>query len=210
MPVGDRPIIEIIIRQLKAQGLEDIIIAVGHLGELIMNFLGDGSRLGVNIRYSREERQLGTAGGLDQGKNDLDGTFLMINGDTLTTLDFSRLIEHHRKDRPMATIALKKRETYIDFGIIELDSAGRVQGYNEKPTISHLVSMGVNVLEPGVMKYIKPGEKLDFPDLIKAILAGGEAVKGYVFDGYWLDIGRPEDYAKANEEIETLNKTLNL
>lgn len=210
MPVGDWPIIEIIIRQLKAQGLEDIVIAVGHLGELIMNFLGDGSRLGVKITYSREERQMGTAGGLAQIKNDLDETFLMINGDTLTLMDFSRLIEYHRENRATATIALNKRQTYLDFGIIELGSDGRVQTYTEKPTVSHLVSMGVNILEPSVFRYIKAGKYLDFPDLIKAMLAGGETVKGYVFDGYWLDIGRPEDYARANEEIEELNKTLNL
>ena len=208
MPVGERPIIEIIIRQLRAQNLNDIIITVGYLGELIMNFLGDGSKLGVNITYSREEQQLGTAGGLDLIREHLQETFLMINGDTLTTLDFAPFIEYHRQNKAVVTLALKLRESYIDFGIIELDNKASITGYTEKPTIHHLVSMGVNVLEPAILEYVKSGEKLDFPDLIKTLLARDKAVKGFVFDGYWLDIGRPEDYEKANEEIGELRGIL--
>lgn len=204
MPVGDKPILEIIIRQLKSHGLEDIIITVGHLGELIMNFFGDGSKLGVNIKYSKEDQPLGTAGGLGLIKEDLEETFLMVNGDTLTTLNFSDLITYHQENGAIATIALKKREVYIDFGIVELDSTNSIKGYIEKPTIDYLVSMGVYVFEPRVLEHIKVGEKLDFPNLIQILLSNGEQVKGFVFDGYWLDIGRPEDYEKANEEIEEI------
>lgn len=202
MPIGDKPILEIIILQLKSQGLNNIIITVGHLGELIMNFFGDGSKLGVNIKYSKEDQPLGTAGGLGLIKDELEETFLMINGDTLTTLNFSDLINYHKRNGAIATIALKKRGIYIDFGIVELDNSGSLKGYIEKPTIDHIVSMGVYVCETRVLEYIKVGEKLDFPDLIKTLLAKGETVKGFVFDGYWLDIGRAEDYEKANEEIE--------
>jgi NDP-sugar pyrophosphorylase family protein len=210
MPIGDKPILEIIIRQLKAQKLTDIIITVGHLGELIINFFGDGSQLGVNIKYSKEDQPLGTAGGLGLIADELKETFMMINGDTLTTLNFSELIDYHKRGGAIATIALNRRRVYIDFGIVEMDSANGIKGYTEKPTIDYLVSMGVYVFEPRVLDYIKPGEKLDFPDLIKTLMAKGKTVKGFVFDGYWLDIGRPEDYEKANEQIEELGQTFNL
>ena len=210
MPVGDRPIIEIIICQLLSHNLKDIIITVGHLGELIMNFIGNGSKLGVNIKYSIEDQPLGTAGGLDLIRDQLQETFLMINGDTLTTLDLSQLIDYHKIKGAMATVALNKRQSYIDFGIAELNDNECITGYTEKPTIDHLVSMGVYVLEPGVLEYVRPGEKLDFPDLIKNLITKGETVQGFVFEGYWLDIGRPEDYEKANEEIGELNEILNL
>lgn len=210
MPIGDRPILEIIIRQLRSQGLRDIIITVGHLGELIMTFFGDGNQLEVNIKYSKEDEPLGTAGCLELIKKELKETFIMINGDILTTLNFSELINYHKRNGAIATIALKKREIYIDFGIVELDRSNSIKGYTEKPTINHLVSMGVYVFEPRVVEYIKPGQKLDFPELIKVLISRGEVVKGFVFDGYWLDIGRTEDYEKANEEIEELSKVLNL
>jgi NDP-sugar pyrophosphorylase family protein len=210
MPIGDKPILEIIIRQLKSQGLRDIIISVGPLSELIMTFFGDGSQLGVNIKYSKEDEPLGTAGGLGLIKKELTDTFLMVNGDTLTTLNFSELIDYHKTSGAIATIALKKREVYIDFGIVELDNNNAIKGYTEKPTIYYLVSMGVYVFEPRVMEYIQLGEKLDFPDLVKTLISKGEKVNGFVFDGYWLDIGRPADYEKANEEIEELSKLLNI
>mgnify|MGYP001134073396 CR=1 FL=1 len=210
MPVGDKPILEIIIHQLKSQSLKDIIITVGHLSELIVNFFGDGSKLGVNIKYSKEDQPLGTAGGLGLIKEELKDTFLMVNGDTLTTLSFSDLINYHKRNGAIATIALKKREVYIDFGIVELDSTNSIKGYIEKPSIDYLVSMGVYVFEPRVLEYIKVGERLDFPDLIKTLISNGETVKGFVHDGYWLDIGRSEDYEKANEEIDKMTGLLNL
>ena len=175
-----------------------------------MNFFGDGSQLGVNIKYSKEDQPLGTAGGLSLIKEELKETFLMVNGDTLTALNFSELIDCHKRNGTIATVALKKRETYIDFGIVELDNTDCVKEYAEKPTIDHLVSMGVYVFEPRVLEYIRQGEKLDFPDLIKILISKGETIKGFVFDGYWLDIGRPEDYEKANEEIDKISNILNL
>jgi NDP-sugar pyrophosphorylase family protein len=210
MPIGDKPILEIIIRQLRSQDLRDIIISVGPLGELIMTFFGDGSQLGVNIKYSKEDEPLGTAGGLGLIKKELTDTFLMVNGDTLTTLNFSELIDYHKTSGAIATIALKKREVYIDFGIVDLDNNNAIKGYTEKPTIYYLVSMGVYVFEPRVLEYIKLGEKLDFPDLVKTLISKSEKVSGFVFDGYWLDIGRPADYEKANEEIEELGRLLNI
>jgi NDP-sugar pyrophosphorylase family protein len=205
MPIGDKPILEIIIRQLKAQGFNEIILLVGHLGELIMAFFGDGKKFGVNIEYSKEEQPLGTAGGLSLIKDELQDTFLTINGDTLTTLNFRELVDYHRRNNAIATVSLKKRQIHIDFGVIEVESTNcNVKGYAEKPTLDRFVSMGVNALQPEVLKYIEPCKYLDFPSLVQNLIANGRTVKGYIFDGYWLDIGRPDDYEKANAEIEEI------
>ena len=204
MPLGDKPILEIVIGQLKSHGFDEAIITVGHLAELIMTFFGDGSKVGVKIKYSREDKPLGTAGGLGLIKKELNKTFLMMNGDVLTTLDFSDLVNYHKRNGAIATIALKKRDVKIDFGVVEIDDGNSIVGYKEKPEVGYLVSMGVYVFEPEVLKYIEPNKYLDFPDLIKKLISNGEIVKGYVYDGYWLDIGRPDDYERANREIEEI------
>jgi NDP-sugar pyrophosphorylase family protein len=132
----------------------------------------------------------------------------MMNGDVLTTLDYSELVNYHKENGAIATIALNKRDVKIDFGVPAVDEDNNVVGYTEKPKIEYLVSMGVYVLEPTVLKYIKPNEYLDFPDLITKLISNGETVKSYVYDGYWLDIGRPDDYERANKEIEEIYSKL--
>jgi NDP-sugar pyrophosphorylase family protein len=210
MPLGDKPILEIVIRQLKSHGFDEAIITVGHLAELIMTFFGDGSRFDVKIKYSREDKPLGTAGGLGLIKKELNETFLMMNGDVLTTLDFSDLVNYHKRNGAIATIGLKKRDVKIDFGVVEIDDGNCIVGYKEKPKIEYLVSMGVYAFEPIVLEYIKPNEYLDFPDLIKKLISNGETVKGYVYDGYWLDIGRPDDYERASRDIDKIHDKLGL
>lgn len=204
MPIGDKPILEIVVRQLKSYGFDEITLAVGHLAELIMTFFNDGNKYGVKIKYSRENKPLGTAGPLALMKDELKETFLMMNGDVLTTLDYSDLMNYHKRKKAIATIALKKRTVKIDFGVPEIDADNNIVGYTEKPEIEYLVSMGVYVFDPKVLEYIKPDEYLDFPDIIKKLVSNGETVTGYVYDGYWLDIGRPDDYEKANSEIENI------
>lgn len=208
MPIGDKPILEIILRQLKANGVDHVIMAVGHLAELIMAFFGDGSAFGLKIQYSRENTPLGTAGCLGLIKDQLDGTFLMMNGDIVTTLDYSELIEYHKQSGAAATIALNRRTINIDFGVVETDAEQNIIGYHEKPKIEQYVSMGIYVFDPRVLVSINPDEYLDFPDLIKLLLSKGEMVKAFPFNGYWLDIGRPDDYEKANEEIERIYATM--
>jgi NDP-sugar pyrophosphorylase family protein len=208
MPIVDKPILEIVIRQLQSHGFNELIMAVGHLAELIQLFFGDGSKYDVSIKYKNEKEPLGTAGPLGSMKDELKDTFLMLNGDLLTTLDFSDLINYHQKNNAIATIALKKRDIHIDFGVVDINDDNNIVNYTEKPDINYLVSMGIYAFDPKVLEYIKEDEYLDFPDLIKKLISKGEKVQGYLYDGYWLDIGRPDDYEKANDEIDVIYEKL--
>jgi NDP-mannose synthase len=200
VPLGEVPILEIVIRQLQHAGIHKITLAVGHLSELIQTFFQDGSRFGVQIEYAREEKPLGTAGPLAAIAG-LDETFLVMNGDVLTTLDFADLLSYHRENKNLATIAMHARKVNIDFGVIESESQGKIVNYIEKPTYAFQVSMGIYVFEPGVIAYIPAGERFDFPELVLRLLAAGEPVSGYAYDGYWMDIGRPDDYTQASEDF---------
>jgi len=201
MPIGDMPILEVVLRQLKSAGIGRATMAVGHLAELLQAFFGDGRRVGIPIDYSLEERPLGTVGPLTLIP-DLDATFLMMNGDILTDLNFSDLVRHHRATGADATIATYVRTVKIDFGVIEVDGRGMLTDYVEKPTFEYRVSMGIYVFEPSVLGYLRPRERFDFPDLVKLLLRQGRPVASYPFSGYWLDMGRPDDYARAVEEFE--------
>lgn len=201
MPIGDMPILEVVLRQLKRHGCDEATMAVGHLAELLMAFFNDGSKLGMKIKYSIEDKPLGTAGPLSLIK-DLDDHFFVMNGDILTDLDFSDLYRHHRESGALATIATYQRTVRIDFGVLETDADNFVREYIEKPTMGYQVSMGIYVFDPEVLGYIKPNTFFDFPDLVKLLISEGKKVATYPFKGYWLDIGRPDDYEKATEEFE--------
>ncbi|MFQ5853123.1 MAG: sugar phosphate nucleotidyltransferase [Candidatus Binatia bacterium] len=207
MPIGDYPIAHIVVNQLKYDGITDITMAVGHLGELLMAYFGDGSKYGVNIRYSKEDSPLGTAGPLAFIPG-LDSTFLLMNGDVLTTLKYTKLIEYHRRKGAVATIAMQTRSIKIDLGVIHANAENELLDYIEKPTYDFLVSIGVYVFEPKVLDYIEAGESLDFPELVCRLLNSEERVVGYPHDGYWLDIGRQDDYEKANAEFENRKQEL--
>lgn len=202
VPVGDYPIIEIVLRQLKHFGFNDIVISTGHLAELIEAYCGDGRRWGVKIRYVREDKPLSTAGALKLIRG-LEPRFLTINGDLLTTLDFGKLYERHRTEKADAVIAVCERMWKIDFGVIDLDKKDRLRSYTEKPSFPYLVSMGVNVFGRETLKYIAPGEALGIPDLIQRITEGGGTVIGHRNKSHWLDIGRPEDYETVQELFAT-------
>lgn len=201
MPIGDVPILDIVIRQLASCGFSDVVITVGHLAELLMAYFNDGSRYGVKITYSREDRPLGTAGpiGLIDGLNE---TFLVMNGDVLTDLDYGRLVACHRAAGGLATIATTRRTVRVESGVVQADDRNRVQNYVEKPEIDYVVSMGIYVFEPGVLQLIPRGEPCDLPDLVLRMLSAGKQVNQYPHTGRWLDIGREDDYRKAVEEFE--------
>jgi len=198
VPVGEHPILEVILRQLKHYGFTDVVISTGHLAELIQAYCGNGRRWGLKIRYVREAKPLSTAGALKLIKG-LAPQFMTINGDLLTTLDYRALFAYHRKNKAMATVGVCRRRTLVDYGVIELDEKGRVCGYQEKPAYNYLVSMGVNVFDRSAVARIRPGECLGIPDLIARLRDDGKLVMGYRNSADWLDIGRPEDYQSAQE-----------
>jgi len=201
MPIDDMPILEVVIRQLRCAGIWDITLAVGYLASLLEAYFGDGSKWGVHIHYSREETPLGTAGPLKLVSG-LERTFLVMNGDLLTTLDYTAMTRFHREHGAVATVGLFDKEVEIDLGVIETDNDDRVTGYVEKPTLHYQVSMGVYVMESDVLRYVPTGKKFDLPDLVRALMADGLPVVGYRFKGHWLDIGRQEDYIRAVEMFE--------
>jgi NDP-sugar pyrophosphorylase family protein len=205
VPLGHRPILEIILHQLAYHGIRNIVMSLGYLGELIQAYFQNGySRFShLNISYVREQEPMGTAGSLALVPN-LDHTFLAMNGDVLTTLDFSHLIKYHRNRKGILTIGMFRKQVKVDLGIIETNERGILTNYVEKPEKTYNVSMGVHVFEPEVLDYIEPNRYLDFPDLVLRLIRKGERIVGYPFDDYWLDIGRHEDYARAQEEFECI------
>lgn len=203
VPIGDRPIMEILLLQLHRAGFNQIYLAVGHMDKLIRAYFQDGAQWKVNIYYSKETHALGTAGPLSL-IDGLDKTFLVANSDILTTLPIDKLVEFHKEEGAIATIAMHRREVKIDLGVIKLDGDKSVVDYIEKPSTSYLVSMGMYVFEPRVLQYIPAGEHLDFPELIKKLLAAGETVSGYPFDGYWQDLGHPADYEQAQQDFDVM------
>jgi NDP-sugar pyrophosphorylase family protein len=203
MPIGDMPILEILIRQMKRAGVDEVILTVGHLAHLMKAFFQDGSEFGLKIHYSYEKQPLGTAGPLSLVSG-LDDTFLVTNGDVLTTLDMRGLIEFHQKSGAAATIATHARQVKIDLGVIHFNGGNVVTGYEEKPTIDYCVSMGIYVFEPRVLPYIPHNQYLDFPDLVLKLIAEKEKVMGYTFSGYWQDLGREDDYEQAIKDFDTL------
>lgn len=207
VPVGTMPILEIVVRQLHYFGVRDITMAVGHLAELIMAYFGDGSRFGVNISYSREDQPLGTAGPLALVE-DLDSAFLVMNGDLLTTLNFESLLEFHRKSGAVVTVAAYERHDRIDLGVLDINDDGQVTDYREKPIYSHRVSMGVYVFEPVVLEFLEKGTPIDLPGLILRLLSYDKKICAFPFEGFWLDIGRPDDYARAIELFSGLKNEL--
>jgi NDP-sugar pyrophosphorylase family protein len=207
MPIGDMPILEVLLRQMKRSGIDEVVLTVGHLAQLIQTFFQDGSRFGLHICYSFEDHPLGTAGPLSL----VDGlveTFLVMNGDVLTTLDFCDLVNYHRSHGAIATIAAYDRQVRIDFGVIQSNHDHEIVGYIEKPTYDFYVSMGVYIFEPRVLSYIPHDEYLDLPNLVLKMIGAGERVLSYPFQGYWMDLGRLSDYEQAVKDFDKIQPSL--
>jgi NDP-mannose synthase len=204
MPVGDYPVLEIILRQLKNYNVDEIVLTVGYMSQLFQAFFQNGERYGLKISYSFEDQPLGTAGPIANVIHDLSDDFIVLNGDLLTTLNYRNLINFHTENKAAATIGLYQREVKIDFGVVETDDENKLSDYIEKPTFHFKVSMGVNVFNrEKVRPYLIPGKYLDIPELMRKMKQDGLSVCCYQEDCYWLDIGRVDDYQKANEIFET-------
>ncbi len=205
--VGDMPIIEILLRRMKKCGIRKVHMAVNHLAHLIMAVLGDGSRLGMEILYLHEETPLSTVGPLKLIKN-LPEHFIVANGDILTDLNFQILFDHHLSSQAKLTVATHQRTSKIDYGVMELGSDGTLTGFHEKPEYSFTVSMGIYVFSRGRLKLVPTEQKFGFDDLMFTLLERKERVNLFPFDGYWLDIGRPEDYQQANQDIDKVRNLI--
>jgi len=210
VPVGDKAILEILIGRLKKCGVSEVILCVNHLAELIMTYFGDGSKWGIKINYSIEDRPLSTVAPIKLIK-DLPENFLVMNGDLLTDLDFQNIYDYHIEKRALITVATKKRILKIDFGVIDIDKdKGIAVVFKEKPEYELNVSMGVYVFNRKVLNFVPEGEPFGFDDLMNILLDKRQTINVYPYNGYWLDIGRPEDYEKVNQEIEKVSKHLKL
>lgn len=212
LPVGDRAILDVVVRQLRGYGFSDLTLAVGYLSHLVKAVMGDGSEHGVGITYHEETEPLGTVGPLATMEG-LDDTFLAMNGDVLTSLDYSHLVDVHRAGGHALTIASHRRTVHIDYGVLHVDGGepgktGEIIGFEEKPELPYIVSMGVYVMEPRALDLVEPGVYTDIPDLVLRLIEAGESVGSYLFDGYWLDIGRHEDYELAIRQYEELKPML--
>jgi NDP-sugar pyrophosphorylase family protein len=206
MPVGDMPVLEILLRQLARSKLTTVHLAVGHLAGLLEAYFGDGSRFGVEIRYWHEDGPLGTAGPLaaiETGSEQI----VVMNGDLLTTLDFAELVQTHADNGAAATIGVHRREVPVEFGVVKRDGQA-ITGFDEKPTLAYEVSMGVYVVERSAVELIPAATPFDFPDFVLLMLEHGLAVNAYVSDAFWLDIGRHEDYELAIRRFDELRGEL--
>lgn len=203
MPIGEYPILEVIIRQLISAGIDHITLAVNHQAEIIRAFFQNGERWGIRIDYSLEDQPLGTMGPLTLIK-DLPENFLVMNGDVLTDLDFVAFHDEHIEKKSIFTISSKRREQRIDYGVLDANDNGVLTGFREKPVVEYEVSMGVYMVSAEAMSFIAKNKPYGFDNLMLDLLAADKPAHVRSFDGYWLDIGRPDDYMKAIEEFETM------
>jgi NDP-sugar pyrophosphorylase family protein len=203
VPIGDQhAILEIVLRQLAASGFTTVTIAIGHLGHIIRAYVGDGSQWGLRVGYSTEDNPLGTMGPLVTILDQLPPDFLVMNGDILTDLDYGDVLAHHQRCGAPLTIATYTRKEKIDFGVLTTES-GQVTGFTEKPSVDYRVSMGVYGVSRSTLAAYTPGMPLGFDELVLDLLRSETPPASYPFDGYWLDIGRPDDYDRANAEFTT-------
>jgi NDP-sugar pyrophosphorylase family protein len=196
MPLDDRPILAVVLEQLVNAGVTGVTISVGHLAGLIESWVQHQSHVDIPIGFVYEDEPLGTAGAL--ANVDLpDGTFLAMNGDILTTLDFAALAGHHDASGGLATMATNVRTIDVQYGVVHTDERGNIERLEEKPRLSYTVSMGVYAMSPELVSLIGPGERIDFPDLLLRAIEREHDVATFPFDGYWRDIGNREDYEQA-------------
>jgi len=208
VPVGDRhSILEIVLMQLAAQGFTDVPLAIGHFGYLIRSFVGDGSRWGLRISYVEEETPLGTIGPLLPVLDTLPEHFLVMNGDVLTDLHFGDFLRGHAASGAPLTVATFDRRVHVDFGVLSVED-GHIVGFQEKPTLPYQVSMGVYGLSRETLRRYPAGAPFGFDQLVLDLLDRKERPRVHHFDGYWLDIGSPDDYDRANADFEVLRPAL--
>ncbi len=206
MPIGEFPILEVIVRQLANAGFDHVTMAVNHQAEIIKAFFRDGEKWGVRIDYSLEDKPLGTMGPLKLIEN-LPENFLVMNGDVLTDLDFAAFHDAHVDQGAVFSISSKKRKQLVDYGVLDTNVNGLLTGFREKPGFEFEVSMGIYMVNRGALDYVVPETLYGFDNLMLDLLRDDRQIAVRPFEGYWLDIGRPDDYAQAIDEFESMKGT---
>lgn len=208
VPIGDNySVLEVVLRQLAGQGFVRATLTIGHLGQLVQAYAGDGSQWGIGITYLSEDSPLGTMGPVLRALDALPEHFVVMNADVLTNLNYAELLQAHVRSGAALTVATHHREHRVEFGVLDVRDK-RVRGFREKPTLSYEVNMGIYAVSRRALTRYTPGLPYGFDELICDLIERDEHPATYEFDGYWLDIGRPEDYDRANKEFEVLKKEL--
>lgn len=207
MPIGELPILEVIVRQLVRYGFDHVTLAVNHQAEIIRAFFQDGEKWGVKIDYSLEDKPLSTMAPL-RLIHDLPENFMVMNGDILSDLNYSELFEEHVSKTSIFTVSAYMREQKLDYGVLEMDTSNHLTGFREKPSTKYLVSMGVYMASRRIIDFIPEGKKYGFDNLMLDLLAAGKPATVRKFGGYWQDIGRPDDYLQAVDEFEQMRPRL--
>lgn len=201
MPIGDYPILEILVKQLVKKGFEHLTMSVNHQAEIIKAFFGDGSKWGVKIDYSLEDKPLSTMAPLKLIK-DLPENFLVMNGDILTDLDYLNFLNVHVNDNNLFTVSVFKKCSQSEYGVLEIDNNKKIFNFQEKPMLKHNVSMGIYALNKKVLDYIPENQLFGFDHLMYSLIEKNILPTAKIHKGYWLDIGNPSDYKLAIDEFE--------
>ncbi len=209
VPVGGQPVIGYLLAQLRRSGVRRAILAVNHMADQIEAALGDGAAFGLELSYSREPQPLSTVGPLTL-IDDLPEQFLVVNGDVISDIDFSRVYEYHRGNDAELTVATHKRVHNVDYGVLTSDESGLVTGFVEKPTWDFEVSMGIYVFSRSLLELVPRGQPYGFDDLMRDLPAAQRKVHAYPYDGYWLDIGRIQDYHRAQDDLPKIRRLLDV
>jgi NDP-mannose synthase len=205
LPLGERPMLDIIIRQLAHFGFTEITVTAFWLRDAIKLFLQmmQAELPNVKLTYVAQDKLMGTAGGISSLPG-LDDTFLVMNADVLTTMNYAELMRYHKEKGSALTIGMYPKKIKISLGLLQYDNDNNLLGYAEKPESSYPVSMGIYVFDPLVLPYVPPNDYLDIPTLAKRLMDDQKRVVVYPFDGHWIDIGKPEDFTDAQEQYERL------
>ncbi len=199
LPIGERPILDLLLTKLAREGCTHVTLCVGYLGTLVQTFCGDGSRWGLHIDYFVEEQPLGTVGALGAMEPPDAETFLVMNGDVVTDLPFRGVLDAHSTSGAELTIAAVSRRVKEELGVLEVGDDSRLVGYREKPEHEYVVSTGIYAFSRSVLDLIPGDGRMDIPDLALALLAADRLARVHLHNGYWLDLGRPDDFSRANE-----------
>ncbi len=207
LPLVNRPFMENFVLWLKSHNVKDIIFSAGYLSEVFKNYFGNGSKLGVKITFAEEEKPLGTCGGVKNAEKYLgNDSFLVFNGDILSSLNLTDMIAFHKRKKADVTISVTRTEDPSSYGLVPVDGEGRITKFIEKPEedeiATDLVNAGIYIMEPRVLKGVPEGENYSFErQLFPGLLEKGYKIFGYVFNSYWLDVGTPRKYLTANLDV---------